>query len=151
MIVRASAALREDMLQAPRLIFDQGIIRVFAAPMPDHSWQAAAGLLLGYVTADGNPFIPGLNGLSWISDGNGGFTLYGPRRLRIDRAGIPVWCRLSQESAAGLDDFDDYGARRIDAEIRALGNGLSAVQHAVGVIDLAGDIIFTLPEQVGMQ
>lgn len=122
-MIRCSTELRNRLITAAPfiLLMQRSIIRVYSGTMPAHPENAATGTRLGYITADGNPYLPATNGLQWLGDTRGAAKNSVPWTAYFQESGIAGWARLSVSSAFGLDDFANDAAVRIDISADVLG------------------------------
>lgn len=122
-MIRSSTELRNRLITAAPfiLLMKNSILRIYSGTMPAHPENAATGTRLGHITADGNPYLPEVNGLQWLGDTRGAAINSAPWIAYFQESGIAGWARLSISSAFGLDDFANDAAVRIDISADVLG------------------------------
>jgi len=122
-MIRASTELRNRLISAApfTLLMKNSVMRIYSGDMPAHPEDAATGTRIGYITTDGGPYLPAVNGLQWYGDTIGAAINSAPWVAYFQESGVAGWVRLSTSFASGLDDFDDALAVRVDISADAMG------------------------------
>lgn len=139
MTIRISEGLKNAMLSSYGLqaMMNYGVIEVRSGVQPQTASKAPTGVVLGYVTQNGAPFVPGEmgGGLQTELSVSDGLILSGVWRLKGVATGDVGWWRWKWNLPD--NDQDSFYYPRIDG---AYGESL---QLAIGTVTPATDVAIT--------
>ena len=146
-MIRSSTELRNRLISSAPFtsLMNRSVLRIYSGTMPAHPEDAALGTRIGYITADGNPYLPNVNGLQWVGDTRAAARNIVPWTACFQDSGISGWARLSVSSAFGLDDFENALAVRVDISADVLGL-ITSVPLAIGTRRLINELSLGLAE-----